>query len=176
MYVCISAKHLTAMPTTANPLSQDAFAPSRACRYEPKGGTHCRARAQIGGEFCFFHDPTLGNARAAARKAGGIARTLRVALPANLPNKRLRTASEVVDLLGETINQVRLGELDLRVSNAIGYLSGILLSAIEKGSYEERLSALEAAVASPSHATKLPFDEDCSFEFAQTGAGETCPK
>ena len=98
---------------------------------------------------------------------GGITRSQKAILPADLPIKPLRTASDVVELLGDTINQVRRGELDLRVSNAVGYLSGILLSAIEKSSYEERLAALEATVANPPHSTALPFEEDTNFDFVQ---------
>ena len=47
-------------------------------------------------------------------------------------------------MLEETINNVRQGRIDLRVSNAIGFLSGILLKALEKGPVEERLNHLEA--------------------------------
>jgi hypothetical protein len=140
---------------------------SLRCRYIGKGGGGCKANAQTGTEFCFFHDPELDEERAAARQAGGIARTRKIVLPADLSVKRLQTVAEVVDLLGETINQVRRGELDLRVSNAIGYLAGILLSAIEKSSFEERLAALETAVATPSQSTQLPFEQDDSFDFVQ---------
>ena len=101
-----------------------------------------------------------------ARKAGGVARTQKLVLPPDAPIRPLRNASEVVALLGETINQVRRGELDLRVCNAIGYLSGILLSAIEKSSYEDRLAALEAAVANPPRNTS-PLHEDSAFDFVQ---------
>jgi hypothetical protein len=66
----------------------------------------------------------------------------------------VRSKGDVAELLGETINQVRRGELDLRVSNAIGYLSGILLSAMEKGSLEERLATLEAVFASRDNSNK----------------------
>jgi len=140
---------------------------SRRCRHQPENGKQCKANAQTGTPYCFFHDPALDEERAAARRAGGIARSQKVLLPADLPIKPLRTASEVVELLGDTINQVRRGELDLRVSNAVGYLSGILLSAIEKSSYEERLAALEATVAKPPHSTMLPFEEDTNFDFVQ---------
>ena len=138
----------------------------QGCRYQSERGKRCRARTQTGAEFCFFHDPALGEERAAARKAGGVARTQKAVLPADAPIRALRNAADVVELLGETINQVRRGELDLRVSNAIGYLSGILLSAIEKSSYEDRLASLEAAVANPPKA-QSPFDEESTFNFVQ---------
>jgi len=140
---------------------------TKCCTYEGEGGRQCKANARTGTKFCFFHDPALYEERAAARQAGGIARSRKIVLPTNLPVKQLQTVAEVVELLGETINQVRRGELDLRVSNAIGYLSGILLSAIEKSSFEERLAALETAVATPSQSTKLPFEQDDSFDFAE---------
>jgi hypothetical protein len=143
---------------------------SQRCCHECEGRTQCKANAQTGAQYCFFHDPTLAKERAAARKAGGIARTQKVVLPADLPVKPLRTAAQVVELLSETINQVRRGELDVRASNAIGYLSGVLLSAIEKSSYEDRLIALEAAVASPNRSNNPIFDEDSSFGFVQHDA------
>lgn len=143
----------------------------RGCRHQRENGTSCKANAQSGSRFCFFHDPSLAAERASARKAGGIARTRRIVLPANLPAKPLRTVTDVAELLGETINQVRRGEIDLRVSNAIGYLSGILLSAIERSSLEERLAALEAVFASGDHSNKS-FCENESFDFVQQNPGD----
>ena len=82
--------------------------------------------------------------------------------------------AEVAELLGETINQVRRGEIDLRVSNAIGYLAGVLLSAIEKGSLEERLATLEAVLASRSQSDNNIGDSD-SFEFVQQNPADPGP-
>src|SRR5205814_3067656 len=87
---------------------------SRRCRHEREGGEQCKANPQRGAEFCFFHDPALDSERGAARKAGGIARTRGVVLPANVPMKPLRTVSDVIELLSDTINHVRGGEMDLR--------------------------------------------------------------
>jgi hypothetical protein len=147
----------------------------RRCRYEREEASHCKANAQTSSEFCFFHDPALVKDRAAARRAGGIARTRKIVLPNDLPVKRLQTVAEVVELLGETINQLRRGEIDLRVSNAIGYLSSILLNAIEKSSFEERLDALEAAVANPRPSNSVDSSENRSFDFVQhNAAGGSC--
>jgi hypothetical protein len=71
-----------------------------------------------------------------------------------------------VQLLGETINQVRRGGIDLRVANCVGYLSGILLAALEKGQMEERLAALEAIIKSPVSAA--PAEENYSLVFDGT--------
>jgi hypothetical protein len=144
---------------------------SRRCQYQRKNRTRCKAHAQNGAPFCFFHDPALDRQRAAARKAGGIARTHWVVLPANAPVKSLRTAADVGGLLGETINQVRRGEIDLRVSNAIGYLSGILLSAIEKSSLEERMATLEAVFTGADHSNRSLCESD-TFDFVQQNSGD----
>ena len=45
--------------------------------------------------------------------------------------------------LAESINAVRKGELDPRVANAVGYLAGIQLRALEQGPTEQRIAALE---------------------------------
>jgi hypothetical protein len=67
-------------------------------------------------------------------------------LPLETPDNPLRNTHEVVSLLSESINHVRKGQLDPRVANAVGYLSGILLKALEQGRTEERLSHLEAVL------------------------------
>jgi hypothetical protein len=141
---------------------------ARRCSFVSEANRPCKANAQLASEFCFFHDPAVQEKRTASRRAGGIARTRPIVLSTTFPTTPLRTASDVVELLSETINQVRRGELDLRVSNAIGYLSGILLSAIERSCYEERLSVLEAAIDSSNLSTSdPPLENDLRFEFIE---------
>jgi len=52
----------------------------------------------------------------------------------------------VVKLLGETINQVRRGEIDARVANTVGYLSNIVLAATAQRDLKTRLAELESLV------------------------------
>jgi hypothetical protein len=52
----------------------------------------------------------------------------------------------VSELLEETINRVRQGPFDLRAANAIGFLAGILLKALDQR-LEERLAHLEAVTS-----------------------------
>jgi hypothetical protein len=54
--------------------------------------------------------------------------------------------SDVVNLLADTINKVRTGDLDLRVANCIGYLSGHLIKAFEIAEIERRIEVIERAV------------------------------
>ena len=55
-------------------------------------------------------------------------------------------SQDVIRLLSGTINQVRKGQLDPRVANAVGYLANVLLKAVDQGRVEDRLAALEAVV------------------------------
>ena len=136
-------------------------------------GTRCRANAQRGTEYCFFHDPTKAKERAAARLAGG--NRGRAAILEAAPDVPLTSNANVITLLGETINQVRRGDLDPKVSNAIGYLTGILLKALDQGHLEERLAALEEIINHrpqttdrPFHATKV--EEEVDFAFTSAAA------
>jgi hypothetical protein len=70
-----------------------------------------------------------------------------VVLPPDTPNLPLASVADVVTMLGATINQVRRGELDVRVANAVGYLGGVLLKGLQEGELEQRIAALEEQAA-----------------------------
>jgi len=53
---------------------------------------------------------------------------------------------DVVKLLADTINRVRSGELDIKIANCIGYLSGHLTKAMEISVLEQRIQAVERAI------------------------------
>jgi len=129
---------------------------ARQCTQIKADGTRCRANAVTGSDYCFAHDPASVAERQAARQAGGRVGKTKV-LPPETPDAPLSSASGVVALLGETINQVRRGEVDPRVANCVGYLSTALLRALEVGDLEERLATLEAAVANKGM-PESPFD------------------
>ena len=112
------------------------------CSHVKKDGERCKANTVAGSSSCFFHDPAKAAERTAARKAGGH-RNKAAVLPPSTPDAMLEDAGDVARIIGETINQVRRGEVDARIANAIGYLSGVLLRALEADELEERLTALE---------------------------------
>jgi hypothetical protein len=117
------------------------------CIGKKKDGSSCGANAQLGKELCVFHDPAKEADGQRARRAGGLARSkpARV-LPADTPAVPLSSCKDVASLLGESIGQVRRGKLDPRVANTVGFLSGVLLKALEQGELEERLLKAEAAL------------------------------
>jgi hypothetical protein len=67
-------------------------------------------------------------------------------LPESVPDAPLKSAGDAVALLADTINQVRRGEIDPKVANAVGYLAGLLMKGLRETETERRLTALEAAL------------------------------
>lgn len=131
---------------------------AQACIGTTTNGTPCRATPQSGSAFCFLHDPDKGDEQRRARQAGGNTRAAKV-LDAETPAKDVKSVADVKGLLSDTIHQVRTGVIDPKVANCVGYLSGILLKAIEVGDIEERLAAMEAVVGR-SQSTGLAGDFD----------------
>ena len=54
--------------------------------------------------------------------------------------------AELVNLLCETIDDVRVGAIDPKVGNAVGYLAGIIVKTLQYEALEERLQAIEEAL------------------------------
>jgi hypothetical protein len=59
------------------------------------------------------------------------------------PDRPLQTAKDVSALLSDTINQVRKGQLDVRIANTTGYLGTVLLRALEQELLEKRVRKME---------------------------------
>ena len=155
--------------------SKKSLSAAGQCHHIKSDRSRCRANARHGSIYCFFHDPDSSIARDTARKNGGRERSRRAAvLPADTPNRSLASASDVTALLAETINQVRRGEVDPRISNAIGYLAGILLKAREDDEIEQRLARLESVLAGEQASPKVGFEPERpseSFAFVNPESG-----
>ncbi len=106
------------------------------CQYISKIGARCQADPQTGKAYCFFHDPGQKSKQAAARRQGGEARSRQtepeITLPPNLPAIPLHKASDVFELLAQTVNHFRRGEMDMRAAKTIGYLASLLLRALKE--------------------------------------------
>jgi hypothetical protein len=120
-------------------------APKKSCAATKGDGTGCGAAALPGSHFCFFHDPAKAAARRQAQSAGGLANKM-ATLPADAPDVKVEDGADVVKLLCQTINQVRRGEIDPRVANAVGYLANIILAAAGQRELETRIAELETLV------------------------------
>lgn len=137
----------------------------RQCKQIKANGARCDAYAIAGSEYCFAHDPSRAAERQVERQAGGRVGKTKV-LPPNTPDAPLSSMADVVTLLGETINQVRRGEVDPKVANAVGYLASALLRALEQGNIEKRLAELETIVKGQG-VPESPFDADLEDETQQ---------
>jgi hypothetical protein len=128
---------------------KEIFSNKPRCQHISKIGSRCQADPQTGKSYCFFHDPDQKKKQAEARKAGGEARSRqtgsRTVLPADLPILALENNSAVADLMIETINQFRRGEMDNGTARTIGYLTTLLLRVRKEDALKERLASGQAA-------------------------------
>lgn len=115
------------------------------CHSRRVDGSPCRANAQRGKQFCFFHDPARKAQLRRARKAGGKSRARKTAnLAPNTPDYPLRNPTDAATLLGNVANRLLRDEMDARTANAIANVVNIALHAFEQGPTEERFANLEA--------------------------------
>ena len=111
-----------------------------------KSGKQCKGYAVTGDDYCFSHSRKRAKQRAEAQRKGGktaLAEKKRVLKNSNV---QIKGTADVVRLLNETLNQVRIGQIEVKIANCVGYLSGICLKALEQGDLEKRLEALEEKV------------------------------
>ena len=113
------------------------------CTQTKEDGSKCNAWAQAGKNHCLMHDPEMEEERKLICQKGGQA-IRRHHDP--LPLIELNEPKDVVRLLADTINRVRSGEIDLRVANCIGYLSGHLTKAFEIAQISQRVELIEKVV------------------------------
>ncbi len=137
------------------------------CKARTKAGGPCQAPAVEGGLcFCHAHPERL----AELGRQGGRKNQRWKVDEGDLPHRPLKSVGQVSELLEETINRVRHGPFDLRAANAIGFLAGILLKAIDSGRIEDRLAHLEAVL------TQTTETETEAFDFRPTKEGITHEK
>lgn len=122
---------------------------SSQCDFAKSNGQRCRARRISGSKYCFHHDPKKTEKRREAKVAGGKkgkADWIQATLPQDAPDVSIEKPEDIKQLIGDTINQVRRGQLSPQVANSVGYLVNIAIKAIESGKIEERLKRLEEAI------------------------------
>jgi hypothetical protein len=115
------------------------------CEKTKRDGQKCRAMAIAGSQYCFFHDPAAAKARKAAQQQGGQANGPAV-LPVDAADVPLHSGQDVAAFLAETINQVRKGLVSPKIASTVGYLSSLLMKALETSDIEERLARVEQAL------------------------------
>ena len=113
------------------------------CKFIKQNNEQCEANSMKDSEFCFTHNPKTKEAKRQATIKGG-----------SSPKKNynplapmvISDSNSVVKLLTTTINEVRQGEIDLRVANCIGYLAGHLIKALEASEIVSRIETIERVI------------------------------
>ena len=113
------------------------------CTATTTKNTQCRAGVVKGGEFCFWHDPSQGHARAKARKKGGQRRrTEHAGDPYQLP-ATFTTLADANKLLDYVLAEVLPMENSIARARVLLSIHENILKAIEIGELEQRIAALE---------------------------------
>ncbi len=104
----------------------------------------CNAFALTDSDYCFSHDPNNKEAKQQAVEKGGRA-PKKIVL--NLPKVTIKTSADVINILEETINMVRSGEMPVsNPSNTIGFHCSHLLKAIEMSSIADKLETIDRLI------------------------------
>jgi len=116
---------------------------SKTCSATKQDQSKCQAAALPGSEFCFFHDPSKAEKRREAQAQGGRQNRMKT-LDDSARDVKVEDSGDAIALISETINQVRKGQIDPRVANSVGFLTNILIKAVERNKLETRIEQLEA--------------------------------
>jgi hypothetical protein len=114
------------------------------CKFKNNQEKQCSANAVKDSQYCFFHDKDNEKQRKLAQSKGGKANLIAVKDP--LPPMPIANVQDVLGLLEDTVNRVRTGELDVKIGNCIGFLSGHLIRAFEVTSIANRVEIIEQAI------------------------------
>lgn len=115
----------------------------KKCQRQKGNGERCEAWAMSGCEFCFRHNPNTNVERVLASIKGGMTSKKNYH---PLPPIEIKKLQDVVLLLADTINKVRGGEMDIRIANCLGFLSGHLIKAMEVSEIDVRVETIERAI------------------------------
>jgi len=113
---------------------------AQRCKFEKQNLKQCEAWSMTGSDFCFTHNPEMVAKKKEAVIKGGRSHKKNYN---PLPAFEINGSKSVAELLSQTINEVRMGQIDLRVANCIGYLSGHLIKAIEVSNVQDTLNRIE---------------------------------
>ena len=118
----------------------------KKCKATAANGEPCGAWAQGSGEYCYTHDPARGTERAAARKLGGLHRSVgHGGDPAKIP-ARVRTLADVLSLLDYVKDEAIPLENSIQRARLLVALAAEYTNAIKVGELESRMASLEQAL------------------------------
>lgn len=122
------------------------------CKATRSDGEPCRAPAQEGREYCFFHDPDREEDRITASRTGGLRRRRR---PAKIPTAAELDPEEARAILAGAIEATVNGALDPGTARTVGYLLQVEAKIRESGELEKRIKLLEETLKREREAAKV---------------------
>lgn len=115
------------------------------CEFIKKNGEQCQADVMRDSKYCYLHNPDVPeNDKKQSQSKGGKGNLIKIKEP--LPPVEINSPHDVVTLLTDTINRVRSGEIDVRLANAMAYLAGHLIKALEVAEVDKRVSTIERII------------------------------
>ena len=119
------------------------------CSYA-NNATICQANSMKGCQFCFYHNPDISDQeKKQAQIKGGKGKNGKIKRV--MPKMSIKTTQAVVVLIEDTINAVRGGQMDVRIANCLGFLSGHLIKALEASDITKRLELIEETISNFKH-------------------------
>jgi hypothetical protein len=122
------------------------------CQKKKGDGAQCQARA-IRHKYCALHAEPGRPRSLAVRPGAGRAVYSSDALKEFAAP---RSASDLRDLLAQSIIEIRTGKLDPKLANSISYLGTGFLRALEVSDLEARLLALETSAGNGDGKSETP--------------------
>ncbi len=115
----------------------------KQCSFIKPNKEQCKAKAVHGDSFCFWHSKKMEEKRLKAIKEGGESPKRNYGRENEI---KISSTKDILTLIEETVNDLRGNKVSTRVANAIGYLAGIALKAVEQSDLEKRLEVIEYAL------------------------------
>ena len=114
------------------------------CEAVTRNGRVCGAHAMRGSQYCYMHAPEKEGERAAARRLGGHRRGAHAGDASSLPAS-IKTIEDVLTLLDYTREELSALDNGIPRARALIALAGEYIHALDIGSIEARILALEEA-------------------------------
>ena len=123
----------------------------RTCQARNDRNEPCRARPLRDADFCLLHDPEQAEAVQEARRLGGRNRRNEATVATLFDIEGLQTIPQIRRLAEIAMGDLLRQEPSVSRARAMLYLVQVAVSLHMKGEVEQRLEALEAALAPRLH-------------------------
>ncbi len=120
---------------------------SRVCQAVKDDGSRCEAPPLVDQDYCFWHSPQHAEEVAEAGRLGGLRRRREKTVAAAYDVEGLATVGQIRRLLEIAVTDTLGLENSIARSRVLAYLAQVALKTLEVGEFQERLEALETAVA-----------------------------